>query len=159
MRFVSSKHIRFTYVTLCFLLLSNCQLSESKKTHGINFLENRTSVLEVNKTNKNDVVKIIGRPHSISTSDSNKWIYIERTLSKGKYHQLGKNVLIANNVLELSFDKYGVLKSKKFYNKENMNKVKFTKQKTKNDVAQKSFVNKLFSSVRQKMYGQSKDKD
>ena len=99
MRFVSSKHIRFTYITLCFLLLSNCQLSESKKTHGINFLENRTSVLEVNKTNKNDVVKIIGRPHSISTSDSNKWIYIERTLSKGKYHQLGKNVLIANNVL------------------------------------------------------------
>tara|TARA_B100000767_G_C19604495_1_gene467120 strand:+ start:341 stop:817 length:477 start_codon:yes stop_codon:yes gene_type:complete len=156
MRFVESKHIKILYIILYFLFLSNCQLSEPKKTHGINFLENRTSVLLVNKTNKNDVVKIIGRPHSISSSDSNKWIYIERTLSKGKYHQLGKNILKENNVLELYFDKYGILKEKKFYNKENMNKVKFAKQKTKNNVAQKSFVNKLFSSVRQKMYGQSK---
>ena len=115
--------------------------------------------MEVNKTNKNDVVKIIGRPHSISRSNSNKWIYIERTLSKGKYHQLGKNVLKENNVLELYFDKYGILKDKKFYNKDDMNKVKYSKQETKNDVAQKSFVNKLLSSVRQKMYGQKKSDD
>ena len=159
MRFVSSKHIKILYIILHFLFLSNCQLSEPKKTHGINFLENRTSVLLVNKTNKNDVVKIIGRPHSISSSDSNKWIYIERTLSKGKYHQLGKNILKENNVLELYFDKYGILKDKKFYNKDDMNKVKYSKQETKNDVAQKSFVNKLLSSVRQKMYGQKKSDD
>ena len=54
------------------------------------FLENRSKKLFVNKTNKNDVIKIIGQPHSKSIDDENEWIYIERILSKGKFHKLGK---------------------------------------------------------------------
>ena len=153
------KHNKYytIFSILIFFLLSNCQ--QTTKNHGILFLENRYNKLKVNKDNRNDVLKIVGNPHTKSISDKRTWIYFERILTKGKFHKLGQNVLKESNVMVLSFDKYGVLKSKKFYNKENMNKVKFTKQKTKNDVAQKSFVNKLFSSVRQKMYGQSKDKD
>ena len=48
------------------------------------------------------------------------WFYIERTLSKGKYHKLGKHVLKTNNVLVLNFDKYGVLKFKELLNKDDI---------------------------------------
>ena len=43
------------------------------------------------------------------------WIYIERTLSKGKYHKLGQHTLKENNVLVLVFNKFGVLENKIFY--------------------------------------------
>jgi outer membrane protein assembly factor BamE (lipoprotein component of BamABCDE complex) len=153
MRLVYTKHNKTLIIILYFLFLSNCQLQESKKTHGINFLENRTNALTLNKTNKNDVVKIIGRPHTISTSNENKWIYIERTLKKGSLHKLGQNILKENNVLELTFNKYGVLKEKNFYKKDNMKKVTFSKKETQNNVSQTSFVNNFLSSIRQKMYG------
>ena len=58
-----------------------------------------------------------------------------------------------NNILELKFDKYGVLKEKKKYTKDNMKKVKYSSNETKNDVTQSSFVSKFLSSVKQKMYG------
>ena len=103
-------------------------MQEPKKVHGINFLENREKVLIVNKTNKNDVVALIGKPHLTSITYPNKWIYFQRTITKGKLHKLGQNVLKENNVLELDFDKYGVLKDKKLYKKEDMNKVDFSCQ-------------------------------
>ena len=81
------------------------------------FLENRSNKLIINKSNKNDVIKIIGRPHSKSINDDNIWIYLERILSKGKYHKLGQHVLKKNNTLVLKFDEFGILKSKKMYDK------------------------------------------
>jgi hypothetical protein len=58
--------------------------------------------------------------------------------------------------LELNFDKYGVLKNKKFIDKNNMNKIAYSKNETENEISQKSFVGKFLSSVRQKMYGKRK---
>ena len=60
------------------------------------------------------LLKLIGQPHSKSINDEDIWIYLERTLGKGKYHKLGKHVLKENNTLVLTFDKYGVLNLKKF---------------------------------------------
>jgi outer membrane protein assembly factor BamE (lipoprotein component of BamABCDE complex) len=131
-------------------------LQEPKKIHGINFLENREKILIVKETNQNDVIKLIGKPHITSISEPNKWIYFQRTITRGKLHKLGRNVLKENNVLELNFDKYGVLKKKKLYKKEDMNKVVYSKNETKNEVTQKSFVGKFLSSIKQKMYGKRK---
>ena len=55
--------------------------------------------------------------------------------------------------MELSFNKYGVLKSKKLYDKNNINTVKFSKKKTENELTKKSFVETFLSSVKSKMYG------
>ena len=53
MSFIKSKHrIIFFSIFLCFL--SNCNLKEPSKTHGINYLDNRYKSLIVNKTNTND---------------------------------------------------------------------------------------------------------
>ena len=104
------------------------------------YLENRQDLLKINESNKNDVVRRLGQPHSTSLKGEDTWIYIERTKSKGKIYTLGKNVLINNNVLVVSFDEYGVLKEKIFYKKEDMKKYKFTKAETANDIRRGSFL-------------------
>ena len=133
-----------------------CQLQEANKSHGILFLENRSQKLFVNKSNKNDVIKVIGNPHSIIINDENRWIYLERTLSKGKYHKLGQHILKKNNTLVLEFDKFGILKSKKIYNKDDTNKIAFSRKETRNELSKDSFVESFLQSLKQKMYGNRK---
>jgi|TARA_B100001093_G_scaffold68413_1_gene58535 outer membrane protein assembly factor BamE (lipoprotein component of BamABCDE complex) len=156
MTFICRKHYRKLYIIFLLIILNNCQLKEPNKAHGINFLENREITLITGETNQNDVVKLIGKPHSTSLKNDNTWIYFERTLTKGKLIKLGQNVLKTNNILELKFDKYGILSSKKIYKKENMNKLSYSKQETENNVSQPSFVGKFLSSIRQKMYGKGR---
>ena len=135
-----------------FFILLGCQLQEPNKNHGILFLDNRSAKLTINKTNKNDVIKVLGQPHVKTFDENDVWIYIERTLSKGKYHKLGRHELKTNNTLILNFDKYGVLKSKDFYDKNNINEVKFSKKTTENNLTKKSFVETFLQSVKKKMY-------
>ena len=144
------------YKIFLFLILMGCQLQEPIKNHGILYLENRSDKLTIKESNKNDVIRVLGQPHSISINDENLWLYLERSLSKGKYHKLGRHVLKENNVLVLNFDKYGVLKSKDFYNKNSIKKVSFSNKETKNELSKKSFVENFLSSIKQKMYGNRK---
>ncbi|MDA9073107.1 outer membrane protein assembly factor BamE [Pelagibacteraceae bacterium] len=138
---------------LIFFILLNCQLQDSTRNHGILFLENRTNKIIVNKSNKNDIINIIGEPHSKSFDNENTWIYVERILIKGKYHKLGRHSLKTNNVLVLDFDKYGVLSGKKLFDKSDISKISFSKKETQNELAQKSFVVNFLQSIKQKMYG------
>lgn len=147
-----TKHINKLLLFFYFLILINCQFQEPYKNHGIVFLENRSNKLVLNTSNKNDVIKIFGEPHTVSFKNDNEWIYIERVLSKGEYHKLGQNILKTNNVLILSFNKYGVLVDKKILYKRDLQKVKFSTDKTENELSKKSFVEKFLSSVRSKMY-------
>ena len=153
---VKRKHYKFLIITIFYFFLTNCQLSEPKNSHGINFLQNRYEVLLVNKSNMNDVINLLGNPHSKSIKSDDTWLYFERVITRGKMHKLGQNVLKTNNVLELKFDKFGVLEKKNIYNKDKMRNVKISREKTTNVVTKKSFVDKFLSSVRQKMYGKKK---
>ena len=154
--FVDRKHYKKLYIIFFLFLLNNCQLQAPNKPHGINFLENREKILVIGTTNQNDVMKLIGNPHSTSITGDNTWIYFERTITRGKLIKLGQNVLKNNNILELKFNKYGILVGKKFYNKKNMNKVKYNSKETVNKTSQRSFAEKFLSSVKQKMYGKRK---
>jgi outer membrane protein assembly factor BamE (lipoprotein component of BamABCDE complex) len=151
MTLIRRKHYKNFYIIFFLFLLNNCQLKEPDKPHGINFLDNREKTLIVGKTNQNDVIKLVGNPHSRSIKNENTWIYFERTITRGKLIKLGQNVLKKNNVLELKFNKYGILQSKKIYNKEDMNKISYSEKFTENKIRQKSFVSKFLSSVSQKM--------
>jgi outer membrane protein assembly factor BamE (lipoprotein component of BamABCDE complex) len=155
MTIIKSKHYKI-YTIVLLLILSNCQLQDPKKTHGINFLDNKIKVLEVNKTNKNDVYDLIGQPHTVSVEDVDTWYYFQRTITKGKLHKLGQNVLKDNNIIALEFNKYGVLTNKTLYDKNDMKKVSFSKRETENEISQQSFVSKFLSSIKQKMYGKNK---
>ncbi len=137
---------------VAFLILNNCQLQDPYKNHGIIFLENRSNKLVLEKSNKNDVIKVIGQPHSKSINNENEWIYIERVLTKGSYHKLGQNILKESNVLVLNFNKYGILSEKRFFSKDDINKISFSNDTTENELSQKSFVEKFLNSLKSKMY-------
>ena len=137
------------------IILSSCKLQDPNKTHGIIYLENRSNKLIINNSNKNDIINIMGLPQIKSEIDDS-WIYLERTLTKGKFHKFGKHVLKDNNVLVLNFDKYGVLTNKNLLNKGDLNNIDFSKQTTKNVFSEKSFVQSFLESIKQKMYGNRK---
>ena len=144
-------HLKNIFFVIFFILLG-CQLQDPNKNHGILFLDNRSAKLIINESNKNDVIKLLGQPHVKTFDGDDTWIYIERTLSKGKYHKLGRHELKTNNTLILEFDKYGVLKSKDFFDKANINEVKFSKKTTENNLRKRSFVENFLQSVKKKMY-------
>ena len=147
------KHFQNLLSIIILFSLISCKLQEPSKNHGIIFLENRSEKLFVNKTNQNDVIKIVGNPHWKSINNEFEWVYIERVVVKGEFHKLGQNVLKTNNVLVLNFDKYGVLKKKAFFNKDDIKKLNFSEDETDNRLSQKSFIEKFLNSIKAKMYG------
>jgi len=139
------------FLITSLLLFTACQRNEVLKTHGISYLEKREKLILVNKSNKNDTIKLLGQPATKGMTNDNLWIYIERTKTRGKILKLGRNYLKKNNVLILEFNKYGILNKKAFYDKNKMNKVKFAKAITENDLRKENFIYSFLSSIRQKM--------
>ena len=84
--------------------------------------------IEVNATNKNDIVAIFGEPSTKSTFDNDVWIYIERKITNT--HFFGKRELIVNNVLVLEIDDRGLLAKMDFYNIEDLIKINVEKSVT-----------------------------
>ena len=148
------KTIVFLLTSLIFL--AECQRHEIVKTHGLAYLEKREKLIVVDKSNKNDTIKVLGHPATRGMTDDNLWIYIERTTTRGKGIRFGRSYLKKNNVLILEFDKYGVLIKKKFYDKESMKEVNFAKAITENDVRKENFIYSFLSSIRQKMEAKKK---
>ena len=119
------------YITLLIVLfISNCTINKVIKHHGVHYLEIKEKKLILNQSNKNDVLKILGPPSTKSTFDNDLLIYIERKTSSSKLRKLGKKVLLTNNVLIVEINDRGILVSKKFLNKENINNMKFAKDIT-----------------------------
>ncbi len=147
---------KISYFIALLVFLNSCQRNEVIKVHGISYLEKREKLITINKSNKNDTIKIFGQPSTKGMTDDNLWIYIERTRTRGKLLKLGRNYLKKNNVLVLEFDKYGVLSSKEFYDKEKMQNLKFTKAITTNDIRKENFIYSFLSSIRQKMESKRK---
>tara|TARA_B100001029_G_C15032275_1_gene437772 strand:+ start:58 stop:537 length:480 start_codon:yes stop_codon:yes gene_type:complete len=158
MFFINTKHSKILIILFLTIFLSHCQKNRVVKTHGIFYLENREVLLKTETTNKNDVIKILGQPHSKSLNEPNTWIYIERTRTRGQMLKLGRNVLLHNNVLVLKFNPYGILEEKLFYNKEDMNEYKFAEAETPNEVRRGSFLQSFLTSLRSKMYANQKGK-
>ena len=143
------KNTFLLFIIIFFII--GCQRNEVIKSHGISYLEKREKLIIVNKSNKNDTIKVFGQPATKGMTNNNLWIYIERTQTRGKLLKLGRNYLKKNNVLALEFDKYGILQKKEFYNKEKMKKIKFTKNITTNKIRTENFIYGFLSSIRQKM--------
>ena len=139
------------YIFFLFLILSNCSLKPVVKHHGVPFLEKKQDSLVVNKSNKNDIRKILGAPSTKSKFDNDVWIYIERKQTQSKLSKLGKMKVAKNDILILEIDNYGLLKKKTFYNKDNMNDFKILTATTETGFRKNSFIYDFLSSMRQKM--------
>ncbi len=121
------------------------------KHHGVPFLEKKQASLVVNKSNKNDIRKILGNPSTTSKFDNDVWIYIERKQTQSKLKNLGRMKIFKNDVLVLEIDNYGILKKKEFYNQNDMENLKIVDATTKSGFKRNSFIYDFMSSMRQKI--------
>tara|TARA_B100000900_G_scaffold264865_1_gene225989 strand:+ start:874 stop:1335 length:462 start_codon:yes stop_codon:yes gene_type:complete len=136
---------------LTLIFLSSCSLDKVVQHHGVHNLEKKQAKLKINYTNKNDIIKLIGPPSTKSSFDNDIFIYLERKTSSSRLTRLGKKRLIKNDVLVLEIDNTGILLSKKFYNKDDMNEIKFDENITGVNYSKRSFIFNFLSSIRQKI--------
>ena len=121
------------------------------KHHGVPFLEKKQKNLIIAESNINDIKKILGNPSTKSKFDNDVWIYIERKQTQSELKNLGKMKIYKNDVLVLEIDKFGILKSKKFYNKNDMENIKIVEETTQSGFTKTSFIYDFLSSMRQKI--------
>ena len=143
--------IKILYIIFLSLIVANCSFKPVVKHHGVPFLEKKQSSLVINKTNKNDIMKILGNPSTKSKFDNDVWIYIERKQTQSKLKNFGKMKIYENNILVLDIDNYGVLKKKEFYNKDDMKNITVVEATTDGGYKKNSFIYDFMSSMRQKI--------
>jgi len=138
-------------ILIFFFILSNCTLNKVNDHHGVHFLKKKNEHLITQKTNKNDIIKLLGHPSTESKFDNELLIYIEREITRGKLTNFGKNILIKNDVLILEIDSRGVLLSKKFNNIDDMKEIEFSTNMTSQIRKKNDFIYSFISSLRQKI--------
>ena len=99
---------KILYIILISLIVSNCSFKPVVKHHGVPFLEKKQESLIVNKSNINDIKKILGNPSTTSKFDNDIWIYIERKQTQSKLKNLGKMKIFKNDVLVLDINNNGI---------------------------------------------------
>ena len=138
-------------IIIIILLNTSCSFNKVVKHHGVHFLDKKQKKLEILSSNVNDTKKILGPPSTKNTFDNDIWIYLERKTTVSQIRTLGKRKLLVNNVLILEFDNRGVLVKKDFYNKDEMNNLKFAKNKTSVLNKKDTFMKNLITSLRHKI--------
>ena len=133
-----------------FIFVVNCSSNKLSNNHGLISLQAKYDKIIINKTNKNDILKIIGPPSSISNFDKNKWFYIQTKKENQSLFKLGIKKIKKNNVLVVTFNSKGILEEKKILKKQDMNDIKYVKDITEKDYKQSNTIYKILSSLRQK---------
>ena len=141
----------YFYIIVIFLFITNCTLNKVIKHHGVHFLEKKNKKLIIGKTNKNDIIKLLGPPSTKGAFNKELWIYMEIQTSSSKLSKLGKKELLKNNILLLDIDNRGILSKNVFYNKEDMNNIKFSEDTTQMSYSKNSFIYEFLYSIRQKI--------
>jgi len=136
---------------LSLILLTSCTLNKVVKHHGVHALDKKQEKLKINFSNKNDIIRLIGPPSTQSSFDNEVLIYIERKTSSSKLSRFGKKKLIKSDVLVLELDNRGILLTKNFYDKEDMNKIKFDEDITGINYTKRSFIYNFLSTLREKI--------
>ena len=138
-------------ILIIFIFIISCSANKLSNFHGSKSLEKKFSSIEKNKTNKNDLVKIIGQPSTISDFNTNKWFYIERLKKNQSLLKLGRQKIKKNNILIVEFDNKGILKTKKLLNLNDMKDIKYLEEITEKEFEQDNIIYNVFTSLREKI--------
>ena len=138
------------FLILLFLLTLNCSSNKISVNHGFLSLQEKYEIISINEDNKNDIIKIIGPPSTVSNFDKNKWFYIQRIKTNQSLLKLGKKKIKKNNILIVIFNDRGILKNKRILNINDMNDINYVKNTTEKNFEQNDTLYKIFSSLREK---------
>ena len=138
-------------ILIAFIFIISCSANKLSNFHGSKSLEKKFSSIEKNKTNKNDLVKLIGQPSTISDFNTNKWFYIERLKKNQSLFKLGRQKIKKNNILIVEFDNKGILTTKKLLNLNDMKDIKYLEEITEKEFEQDNIIYNVFTSLREKI--------
>lgn len=135
---------------LVFFLTLNCSINKVSNTHGFRLIEQKYDNIKLNKSNKNDIRKLLGPASSISKFED-KWFYIERKKTNQSLIKLGKKKIDKNNILILEFNKMGLVSKKQLLDLNDMNDIKIAEKKTEKKFSQDNFVYNILTTIREKI--------
>ena len=147
------------FLIILFIIASGCKANKVSKNHGFISLETKFEKIQINKTNKNDLIKNIGHPSSISEFDENKWFYIERKKTNQSLFKLGIKKINKNNILIVDFNNKGLVENKKLIDLNDMNDVKYVKKITQKEFDQDNTIYNIFSSLREKINAPARNRN
>ena len=139
------------FILIIIIFITACSSNKVSKNHGFNSLENKFEKIIVNKSNKNDIIKNIGYPSSISEFNPNKWFYIERKQTNQSLLKLGIKKISKNNILIIKFSENGLVEKKNLVDLNDMNDLQHVKRITTKDFEQDNTIYNIFSSLREKV--------
>ena len=141
-----------------FIFIINCTGNKVSNYHGTKKLDIAYKNIKLNESNKNDLIRLLGPPSTVSDFDKNKWLYIERLKTTQSIIKLGKQKLKKSNVLIVELNNKGILINKKLLNLENMNDVKYLQDTTEKDFKNNNFMYGVLTSLREKINAPAKNR-
>jgi len=142
--------MRYLFLFILFFFTLNCSINKVSNLHGFRFVDTKIDKIQLNKSNKNDVRRIIGPPSSKSAFN-NTWLFFERKKTNQSLFKLGRKNISRNNILIIEFNNMGLVKDKTLLDLNDMNDIKIAEKKTKKEFAQDNFVYNLLSTLRNKI--------
>ena len=146
--FINSLFMKIFFFISIFILISNCSFNLVDDHHGVFYLEKKEKKIEVQVSNTNDILSILGEPSTKSTFDNDVWIYIERKITNS--HFFGRRELVVNNVMVLEIDDKGILAKKDFFDINDMKDIDFDQNRSES-LQKRNFIYNFLSSLRQRV--------
>ena len=143
-------------ISLIFIFTVNCSGNKVSNYHGAKFLEDKYNEIILDKTNKNDLINLIGPPSTISDFNKNKWFYFERLKANQSLLKLGSQKIKKNNILIVEINNLGVIKNKKLLDLNDMNDLKYLEISTEKEFKNDNLLYNVFSSLREKINAPAK---
>ena len=148
--------MKIIYILL-FLFTLNCSVNKVSNIHGYRFLDDKFDKIILNKTNKNDLRKLIGPP-STKSDFNDTWMYFERKKTNQSLFKLGEKKISKNNVIKVNFNEFGLVSNKELLNLDDMNDIKISKMKTNKKFSVNNFAYNILSTLREKINAPTRKK-
>ncbi len=142
--------MKYIYIILLIFII-NCTGNKVSNYHGTKSLKNKYELIYINKLNKNDLIKLIGPPSTVSEFNKNKWFYIERLKTNQSLFKLGRQKIKENNILIVEMNSQGIIINKNLLDLNDMNDLKYFKQTTAKEFKNNNVLYNVFSSLREKI--------
>lgn len=139
--------IKYILIIIISFAQYSCTFNKINNIHGVNNLIEKSKLIKIDSSNRNDVTKILG-PSIIKDENENKISYFEVRETKNK---LGKKIIEINSYIEISFDKYNIVKKIEIFDTKKNQDLKFTEKVTNTSGVKDTFISNLLSSTRKRM--------
>ena len=128
----------FIYICI-FFVLANC----SNKTTYSGKIINHNTLQNINFENKNNLINRLGYPSYIDPIENKFFYYTELSDKKS----ILKKEVKYSYVFVFKIDEYDQIVESKVYNTKDIENIKFSKDKTSNEIVKRGLLEKIFGGV------------